>query len=148
MDKESIKNEALKRFRSGFNCSQSVLSPLAGELEADVAFLEKVSSGFGGGMGHIQATCGAVTGSFMAISLYCGKKYADNDRRTTEAYSLIKKFDAEFKELHGSTICKDLIKYELDSEEEHRKLVDNNVFELVCEKCIADSVDILSRLID
>ena len=148
MDKEYIKNEALKRFRSGFNCSQSVLSSLAGELDVDASLLEKVSSGFGGGMGHMQGTCGAVTGSFMAISLYCGSKYADNDRRTTEAYSMIKKFDAEFKELHASTICKDLIKYELDSEEGHQKLVNNNVFELVCEKCIADSIEILSRLIE
>lgn len=147
MDKECIKNDALKRFRSGYNCSQSVLSSLAGELEVDVSFLEKVSSGFGGGMGHMQGTCGAVTGSFMAISIYCGNKYADNQRRTAEAYSMIKKFNAEFKELHGSTTCKDLIKYELDSEEEHRKLVDNNVFELVCEKCILDSIEILSRLI-
>jgi len=148
MDRESIKNEALNRFRSDYNCSQSVLSSLAGELRLDVSLLEKVSSGFGGGMGHMQETCGAVTGSFMAISLYCGNKYDDNHRRTAEAYGMIKKFDAAFKDLHGSTVCRDLIKYELDSGDEHQKLVDNNVFELVCEKCIADSIDILSRLLD
>jgi len=102
MDRESIKNEALNRFRSDYNCSQSVLSSLAGELRLDVSLLEKVSSGFGGGMGHMQETCGAVTGSFMAISLYCGNKYDDNHRRTAEAYGMIKKFDALKK---NNTVC-------------------------------------------
>ncbi|MFO7852699.1 MAG: C-GCAxxG-C-C family protein [Bacteroidota bacterium] len=146
-EKERIKEEAIKRFRSDFNCSQSVLSSMAGKLNIDVSFLEKVSSGFGGGMGHMQGTCGAVTGSFMTISLYCGNKYSDNKERTEEAYKLIKKFDAEFRKLHGTTTCKELIKYELDSEEEHDILVENNIFEQVCEKCIADSIDILHRIL-
>ncbi|MEA1887189.1 MAG: C-GCAxxG-C-C family protein [Bacteroidota bacterium] len=146
-EKEKIKEEAIKRFRSGFNCSQSVLSSMAGKLDVDVSFLEKVASGFGGGMGHMQGTCGAVTGSFMAISLYCGNKYSDNKERTKEAYKLIKKFDSEFKRMHGTSTCMDLIGYELDDPEDHDRAVENNVFERVCEKCISDSVDILFNLL-
>ncbi|MBS0011946.1 MAG: C_GCAxxG_C_C family protein, partial [Bacteroidales bacterium] len=100
MDKESIQKEAVKSFRSGFNCSQSVLGSLAEIVKTDRSVLEKVAAGFGGGMGHMQGTCGALTGSFMAISLYCGNKYPGNDERTNEAYRLIKKFDSEFKKLH------------------------------------------------
>ncbi|MBN1388676.1 MAG: C_GCAxxG_C_C family protein [Bacteroidales bacterium] len=146
-EKEKIKEEAIKRFRSGFNCSQSVLSSMAGKLNVDVSFLEKVSSGFGGGMGHMQGTCGAVTGSFMTISLYCGNKYHDNNERTDEAYRLIKKFDSEFKKLHETTNCMELIGYVLDSPEDHDRAVENNVFERVCEKCISDSIDILYSLL-
>ncbi len=147
MDKDSIKKEAIERFRSGFNCSQSVLGSMAGKLEADVSFLEKISSGFGGGMGHMQEKCGAVTGSFMAISLYCGNKYSSNSERTERAYGMIRKFDSEFKELHGTTICRELIKYDLDTPADHDRAVRENVFENVCERCIADSVDILSLIL-
>lgn len=147
MEKASIKKEAIERFRSGYNCSQSVLSSMAGRIDSDVSFLEKVASGFGGGMGHMQGTCGAVTGSFMAISLYCGNKYHYNHERTEEAYKLIKKFDSEFKKVHGTTNCMELIGYELDSPEDHDRAVENNVFERICEKCIADSIDILHELL-
>jgi len=147
MNKDRIKKEAIERFRSGSNCSQSVLCSMAGELEADVSFLEKISSGFGGGMGHMQGTCGAVTGSFLSISLYCGNKYSNNDERTNNAYRLIRQFNSEFTSRHGSTCCRELIKYDLDSPEEHDKAVKANVFEEVCEVCIADSIDILSDLL-
>lgn len=147
MDKESITSEALNRFRSGYNCSQSVLCSLAGELRMDVSFLEKVASGFGGGMGHMQETCGAVTGSYMAISLYCGNKYSDNHERKDEAYRMIRIFNSDFKKDHGTTICRQLLGYELDSPEDHAKAEENNAFEKVCEKCIADSIDILFRIL-
>ncbi|HDZ41784.1 MAG TPA: C_GCAxxG_C_C family protein [Bacteroidetes bacterium] len=147
MDKKSIKNEALMRFRSGYNCSQSVLVSMAAKIETDHILLEKLASGFGGGMGHMQETCGAVTGSFMAISIYCGNKYSDNHQRTNEAYKLIRKFDSEFKKLHETTNCMELIGYELDSPEEHEKAVEENVFENICETCISDAVNILFRLL-
>ncbi len=147
MEKASIKKEAIERFRSGYNCSQSVLSSMSGRINSDVSFLEKIASGFGGGMGHMQGTCGAVTGSFMTISLYCGNKYHNNHERTEEAYKHIKKFDSEFRKLHGTTNCMELIGYELDSPEDHDRAVENNVFELICEKCIADSIDILHELL-
>ena len=147
MNKDSLKKEAIERFRSGFNCSQSVLCSMAGRLEADVTFLEKISSGFGGGMGHMQEKCGAVTGSFMAISLYYGNKYSSNSERMERAYSMIREFDSEFKELHGTTVCRDLIKYDLDTPSDYDRAVRENVFKNVCERCIADSVDILSRVL-
>ena len=88
--KDKIKEEAIGRFRSGFNCSQSVLTSMAGKIGGEERMLEKIASGFGGGMGHMQGTCGAVTGSFMAISLFCGNKYKDNHARTDEAYRMIR----------------------------------------------------------
>ncbi len=147
MEIASIKREAVDRFRSSYNCSQSVLSSMAGRIDSDVSFLEKVASGFGGGMGHMQGTCGAVTGSFMVISLYCGNKYHDNHERTGEAYKLIKEFDSKFKKANGTTNCMELIGYELDSPEDHDRAVENNVFERICEKCITDSIDILHELL-
>lgn len=47
MDK---KEEALKIFGSGFNCSQAVLSVFCQELNYDRDLALKVSTGFGGGI--------------------------------------------------------------------------------------------------
>ena len=148
MKLDSIKKEAVERFRSGYSCSQSVLASMADELNIDVRILENVASGFGGGMGHMQETCGAVTGSFMAISLYCGSKYDDNNEKKEESYIMIREFNKRFISMHKTTCCKDLIKYDLESPEEHDRAVRENVFERVCESCIVDSLDILDQLIN
>ena len=145
--RDKIKKEAIHRFRSGFNCSQAVLSSMAGKIGNEAGFLEKVASGFGGGMGHMQETCGAVTGSYMAVSLYCGNKYTDNHERTAEAYRMIRIFNSDFRKKHGTTICRQLLGYELDSPEDHARAEENNAFEKVCEKCIGDSIDILFSLL-
>lgn len=95
----------------------------------------------------MQEKCGAVTGSFMLISIYCGDKYTDNTERKNEAYKLIREFERRFIDLHTTTNCRSLLKYDLESEIEHQYIVDNNLFEIVCEKCIRDSVGILDDLL-
>ena len=57
---------ASSRFSEGFNCSQSVLVAFAPELGLDADAALRVSAAFGGGMGRLGDTCGAVTGALMA----------------------------------------------------------------------------------
>ena len=74
MDKVS---HALSTFDSGFNCSQSVLTAFCNEfgLHDEPAF--RIACGFGGGMGRMAKTCGAVTGAFMVIGL---KTWSNTER--------------------------------------------------------------------
>ena len=57
--------EAKAIFRSGFNCSQAVLSSLFEDIGIDKELALKIASGFGAGTGRLQNTCGAVVGAFM-----------------------------------------------------------------------------------
>ena len=66
MSEKSDKALALRA--QGYNCAQAVLCALTDEQMACAA------SGFGGGMGNQQATCGAVIGAVMALGVNTGAR--------------------------------------------------------------------------
>ncbi len=54
---------AVQLFQSGLNCAQRVLISFSEKLNFDKKLATAISLGFGGGMGRLQETCGAVTGA-------------------------------------------------------------------------------------
>jgi C_GCAxxG_C_C family probable redox protein len=141
-------NKALEYFRSGLNCAQSVLMASAEDLIPNKEFLEGISCGFGGGMGRLQETCGAVTGAFMAIGLNNRAKINDNAELKEVTYSMVRKFNHQFKSLNGSTDCQVLLNCDLKTEEGRKYAHDHQLFEKICEKCITDSVRILNEMME
>jgi len=148
MKMESIEEKAFRTFRSGLNCAQAVFTAYTDELEFDNNLALSVSCGFGGGMGRLQETCGAVTGSFMVLGIFNCKKLSENKERKEATYSMIQEFSKEFKQINGTTDCHELLKCDLKTEEGNIFAKENNLFETVCEKCISDSVKILNKLIE
>ncbi|KAF5410712.1 MAG: hypothetical protein C5S47_05925 [Candidatus Methanogasteraceae archaeon] len=59
--------DAVSCFKDGFSCSRAVLSAYGEQFGLDHERASEVSGAFGGGMGHLGETCGAVTGAFMLI---------------------------------------------------------------------------------
>lgn len=103
----SIKSEKAKElFKSGYNCSQSVLGVFCEELGMDFETAMKISSSFGGGMGRMREVCGTVSGMFMAAGLMFGS--ADSSGKA-ELYKKIQDLAAKFKEQNGSIICRELL---------------------------------------
>jgi C_GCAxxG_C_C family probable redox protein len=139
--------EAVEFFQSGLNCAQSVLLTYSEKLEIAQKLAVSIACGFGAGMGRLQETCGAVTGSFMVISVYNCQKYSDNNARKENTYKMIQDFNEKFKSLHGTTNCRELINCDLNTEEGRQFAKANRLFENVCEKCVSDSVMILENLI-
>jgi C_GCAxxG_C_C family probable redox protein len=139
--------KAIQTFRSGLNCSQAVLATFSDELNFNKASALNISSGFGGGMGRLQETCGAVTGSYMVLGIYNGNKYTDNRDKKEATYSMIQSFSEKFKSMNGTTDCRSLIKCDLRTEEGQLFAKENNQYERVCEKCISDSIRIIEELI-
>jgi C_GCAxxG_C_C family probable redox protein len=138
--------KTINGFRAGLNCSQAVLTAYSDELNLDQDIAINISSGFGGGMGRLQETCGAVTGSYMVLGIYNGNKYPDNKVKKEVTYSMIQKFTAEFKEKNSSTNCKSLLNCDLNTEAGQLYAKENNLFGTICEKCIIDSISILDKL--
>ena len=143
-----LKEKAIESFRSGLNCSQAVVTAYSDELNIDNNLALSVSCAFGGGMGRLQETCGAVTGSYMVLGIHTCNRITENNDRKEVSYAMVQKFAEKFRELNGSTDCIDLLKCDLKSEEGRRYAKENNMFETVCEKCITDSINIISELLE
>ena len=142
MDK---KNFAIQQFKSGFNCAQAVVTAFAGELGIEYDTAIRITSGFGGGMGRQQLTCGALAGAYMVIGYLHGKHAPDDDLANEKTVELIKKFTSDFKGKYGHSDCFSLIGVDLNSEEGRREAEEKNLFELKCEKFIEQVVDMLEK---
>ena len=105
----SLKSEKSKElFKSGYNCSQSVLGVFCEELGLDFKTAMKISSSFGGGMGRMREVCGAVTGMFMAAGLMYSSSDASNANKTAQ-YKIVQELAQKFKDKNGSIICRELL---------------------------------------
>ena len=144
MNKEDY---AIEQFTKGYNCAQAVLTAFHDEIEIDEKHLLKVASGFGGGMGHLQLTCGAVTGALMVISLIHGHSNVNEIEAKENTYSRIMEFNKKFKELNNTTQCRELLGADFESDEGRMKIMTENLHEKVCHKAIKDAVTILRDLI-
>ena len=140
--------KAIQSFKSGLNCAQSVLTAYSAEFGFDNNLAMCISGGFGGGMGRLQETCGAITGSFMVMGIYNGQKYADHIIRKDVTYSMIQQFGDRFKSIHGTMNCRSLLNCDLKTEEGRQYFKNQHLSESVCEKCVCDSIRILDRLLE
>jgi C_GCAxxG_C_C family probable redox protein len=144
---ESKEKKAIASFKTGLNCAQAVLTAYSDDFNFDNNLALSISCGFGGGMGRLQETCGAVTGSFMVLSIYNSKKFTDNNDKKEETYFMIQEFSNKFRSIHGSMDCKSLLKSDLKTKEGQKYIEENKLTEKVCEKCISDSIGIIEELL-
>ncbi len=142
--------QARDSFAKGFNCAQSVLSAFAPELGLEREMALKVAGAFGGGMGRMGHTCGAVTGAFMAIGLKYGKVHEDDDLAQTrdKAYALVREFAARFAARHGAITCNELIGCDISIPEIHHQAAEKGLFKTRCPQFIQDAVEILELIIN
>ena len=100
--------KAVEYLKNGFNCSQSVLKTFAPSYGLDDETCTRLAAPFGGGIGHLQETCGAVTGAIMVLGLRHGAGCESRDVRE-HLNGMVQAFVAEFKERHGSVVCRTLL---------------------------------------
>ena len=96
-------------FKSGYNCAQAVAGAFADlyDVPQEVAF--KMSASFGGGMGRMRLTCGAVSGMFLLAGLENGCATTESPEKRALNYALVQELAAKFKEENGSIICAELL---------------------------------------
>ena len=102
------KEKAEELFKKGYNCSQAVIGAFCDDFNLDFNTAMKLSEGFGGGLGRMRLTCGAVSGMAMVIGLLLSGGNADNDTRAV-VYEKVHSLADKFAEKNGSIICSDLL---------------------------------------
>ena len=100
--------EAKQLFLKGHACSQAVLGAYAKELGLDEQTALKMSLPFGGGIGRLRETCGAVSGMLMALGLKYGQADAAPEHKA-QMYARVQELVRRFKEENGSIICRELL---------------------------------------
>ena len=147
MNSITRKENALDRFHDGYNCAQSVLISFSNDLNLNQESALKIASGFGGGMGKLQNTCGAVSAAFMIIG-YLHGKYNETDNEANEVTNnYIQDFAQKFTQVHGTLMCKSLIGFDLNNPKEAKQAVEADVFYKQCSEYLSTAVDILEDIL-
>lgn len=96
-------------FREGYNCSQSVIAAFAEPLGLDFDVALKLGASFGGGMGRLRETCGAVSGMLMAAGLEKGYTSPKDDTAKQAHYELVQSLVGTFRKTYGTIQCRELL---------------------------------------
>jgi len=106
---------AAKELMNGMkaSCSQAIFAtfgPYMGSEEVSVETCMKIASAFSGGINLTGNVCGALTGALMAIGL----EFGDTNPMNPKVAEISTRLLEEFKTIHGSILCRDLIQYDGD----------------------------------
>lgn len=135
-------DKAIRFFRDGYSCSQSVLMACAGESSETA----RAATAFGGGMGRLQQTCGAVTGAYLWFGFAYGAPGLPAENDKTAVYSRVKEFNRIFTERNGTDLCSELLGEDLNTPEGKENIARRGLTVSVCEKCIRDAIEIIDTL--
>lgn len=108
-DGEKRVERAIELFKSGFNCSQSVVAAFADLYGFTEEQALRMSASFGGGIGRMRQTCGAACGVFMLAGLETGSTKAGDKAGKAANYELVQQLAERFKAENGSLICAELL---------------------------------------
>ncbi len=140
---------ALKYFKEGFACSQSVLAAFAPDFDLPEKTALKLASGFGGGMGRMAETCGAITGAFCVIGLKYGQTSSEDKVGKEVVYQKIREAAQKFKEKNsGCILCKELLGCDISTEAGKEEAIKNNYTNDLCPKFVKDTVEITEAIIN
>lgn len=98
-----------KLFKSGYNCSQSVVAAFADLYGFTEEQAFRMSASFGGGIGRMRETCGAACGLFLLAGLETGATEGSDKEGKAANYALVQELAAEFRKRNGALSCSELL---------------------------------------
>ncbi len=140
-------NNADTCFKKGFSCSQAILSTFAQEFDLDREMALRVAGAFGGGMGRMGKTCGAVTGAFMVIGLKYGNTRAEDSETKEKAYRLVNEFTKRFEARNKTIECRKLLGYDISTPEGYKLIYEKGITKDLCPGFVKDAAEILEEIL-
>jgi C_GCAxxG_C_C family probable redox protein len=145
---DSVMNNVEKTvdlFPSRLNCSQAMLTVFGESYGLDSEMAQKLGRPFGGGMGHMARTCGAVTGAVLVLGL--AKDHEDEGEARKVSYSCVQELFRRFEALHGTTECRSLLGADMSTKEGWKKVQDEKLVRKLCPAFVRDAASILENLL-
>ena len=123
---ETRKQIAAEKLQCGsHNCAQAIVSTYADLLGLDEETAKNIANAFGGGMGNMEGTCGALVGAGIVLGL------ATKDRSSSRKG--MRQIMMQFQERNEATQCKLL------------KGIGTKVGLRECTGCVADAAEFLEE---
>jgi C_GCAxxG_C_C family probable redox protein len=138
---------AVSSFREDLDCSQSLLSTYGPEFGLSREIALRIADAFGGGMGRMGETCGAVTGAFMALSLRYGRSVIGDTQTRDRLYSMVVEFTNRFRIRNGSTVCRELLSNDIHTSQGLENIKAKDLFLILCPKYVQDAAEIVEELL-
>ena len=133
-------------FKQGYNCAQAVAISFASELNMDIDTVAKMLSGFGGGFGRMREVCGAVSGMVFVLGALEGQFDPSDSEGKMKTYEKVQTLMKEFKERHGTYICRELLELpEHNSEPTPEQRTENYYKKRPCALLVGDACEILEN---
>ena len=132
------KTELVQEFMKGRNCAMCTLGRYAEREGYDIEETDRFTRCFGGGM-ELGQTCGAVAGGLMALGM------AASD--PAEAREMGDALRSRFLEKHGTSMCRELIGYDLSQPGQLEAARASGVLFELCPEFVRTAMEILDELI-
>ncbi len=141
LSREQTVNLAKSYAEKGFYCSEAVLLTFCDLLDIQSDLVPAIATGFGAGIGRRGAVCGAVSGAVMGLGLRFGSKDVPSEKVKSEEppHWFALEILTRFEKAHGSYLCRDLIKSDLDKSEGRQQYVEKNHWETTCREVIGSA---------
>ncbi len=99
---------AKELFGQGYACSQAVAMAFCDLFNVSEKEIAKLTLPFGGGLGRLRLTCGAVSGVAVVVGLlFADAENSPENKR--KIYAITQELAERFKAENGSLICADLL---------------------------------------
>lgn len=139
---------AVANMEQGFGCAQSVFAAFAEQIGLDHKMALRIAGPFGGGIGGLERTCGAVTGAVMVIGYLYGRIDPQNAERKRENNARVKDLVEMLETRNGTTVCREILSgYDISDPEQWELAKQEGLFESGCKKMVRDSAELLEELL-
>ncbi len=139
---------AVALFKEGFSCSQAVLAAYGEQFDLKQELALRIAGAFGGGMGRMGETCGAVTGAIMVLGMKFGSTTAGDLKARENAYAVVREFVHRFKGRNVSTLCRELLDCDISTPEGMKRAKEEGLIKQTCPKFVKDAAEILDQLLE
>lgn len=126
------------------NCAQAMLMVYGKYYGVPAELAMKLAAGFGGGMGGMGKTCGAVSGAIAVLGL---TYEIGNPAAKASVYSLVKEFAKRFTDRHSTLICNELLGHDISTAEGIQMVREKKLFSTVCPMVDRSAAEILEELL-
>lgn len=92
--------EAVNKKKCGYNCAQAIACTYCDIAGMDEDTMKNISQAFGGGLGTLEGSCGAIAGAGIVLGL--------TNKEAAKTAQATRKIMTEFKNRNGSVTCKEL----------------------------------------